>query len=92
MLNPDFTNKILLIYLCDRPDEHNVLIKNAAFVDQGGRVFLVGEFAEDTTANDWAAGVQTAIAWDRVEQYLVFDSIEDYFARVSAGWENKTVQ
>jgi hypothetical protein len=88
----DFSGKIILLYLADRPDEHNVVLQNAALEDQGGKVFIVGEFAESTSANDWAAGVQTAVAWDRVEQYLVFDSIEEYFSRITLGMENKTLQ
>ena len=89
---PDFKNKIILLYLFNRPDDHNVVLQDASLENQAGRMFIVGEFAEGTTANDWAAGVRTAVAWDSVEQYLVFDTIENYFERISIGWENKTVQ
>ena len=88
----DFSGKIILLYLSDRPDEHNVVLQNAVLQDLGGKVFIVGEFAESTSANDWAAGIRTAVAWDRVEQYLVFDSIEEYFSRITLGMDNKTLQ
>jgi hypothetical protein len=89
---PDFSGKIILLYLTDRSDEHNVVLQNAVMENQAGKLFVVGQFAEGTTTNDWATGIQTAVAWDNVEQYLVFDSIEDYFSRISLGWENTTYQ
>ena len=89
---PEFHNKIILLYLFNRPDDHNVVLQEASLENQAGKMFIVGVFAEGTTANDWAAGVQTAVAWDSVEQYLIFDTIENYFERISVGWENKTVQ
>jgi len=89
---PDLSQKIVLLYLVNRSDDHNVVLQSPTFEVQGGRVFLVGDFAEGTTANDWAAGVRTAISWENVEQYLLFDSIDDYFARISMGWNDRTVQ
>ena len=89
---PDIKDKIVLLYLFNRPDDHNVVLQDASLELQAGRMFIVGVFANGTTANDWAAGVRTAVAWDSVEQYLLFDTIEDYFERISIGWENKTVQ
>ena len=89
---PEFENKIILLYLFNRPDDHNVVLQNASLENQADRMFIVGVFAEGATANDWATGVRTAVAWDSVEQYLVFDTIENYFERISIGWENKTVQ
>jgi len=89
---PDIEDKIILIYLSSRPDEHNAVLQKAHFENQGGRIFIVGEFAEGTTANDWASGVSTAIAWDQIEQYLVFDSLEDYFSRMSRAWDSPTMQ
>lgn len=89
---PDLKNKTILLYLFNRPDEHNVVLQDATLENQAGKMFIVGVFAEGTTANDWAAGVRTAVAWDSVEQYLIFDTIDNYFERISIGWEKKTVQ
>jgi len=89
---PDIAHKVILIYLSGRPDEHNAVLQNAHFENQGGRIFVVGEFAEGTTANDWASGISTAIAWDQVEQYLVFESLEDYFTRMGRAWDSPTMQ
>ena len=84
---PDFTNKIILVYLMGRPPDDGVLLAHAVFEIQGGRPFIIGEFAEGASANDWVAGVCTAIAWDTVQQYFVFDSMEDYMARASQAYQ-----
>ncbi|MDD2603237.1 MAG: hypothetical protein RBR20_11980 [Desulfobacterales bacterium] len=89
---PDLSNKIVLIYLTNQCDEHNVVLEHPHFEQQGDKMFIVGVFAEGTTANDWATGIPTAVAWDNVEQYLVFDSLEDYFYRISLANENQTLQ
>jgi len=89
---PDLQDKIVLIYLANQCDEHNVVLENPRFEQQGDKLFIVGEFAEGTTANDWAAGIHTAVAWSNVEQYLVFNSLDEYFNRVSMAHENQTLQ
>ena len=43
---PDFTNKIILVYLMGRPPDDGVLLARAVFEIQGGRPFIIGEFAE----------------------------------------------
>ena len=80
---PDFSDKIVLIYLMGRSPDDGVLLERAVFEVHGGRAFLTGEFAEGASANDWVAGVRTALAWDTVQQYFMFDSMEDYMARAS---------
>jgi hypothetical protein len=89
---PDLSDKIVLIYLTNQCDEHNVVLERPHFEQQGDKLFIVGVFAEGTTANDWATGIHTAVAWDHVEQYLVFDSLEDYFYRISLANDNQTLQ
>lgn len=89
---PDLGDKVVLIYLTNQCDENNVVLERTRFEMQGDKLFIVGVFAEGTTANDWATGVHTAVAWSNVEQYLVFDSLEDYFHRISLAHENQTLQ
>ncbi len=86
---PDLSEKVVLIYLIGRAIEDAVVLENARFEVQGAKTFIVGEFSEGTTANDWVSGIRTAISWDSVEQYLIFDSLEDYFARVSRAYEKE---
>lgn len=86
---PDFSDKIVLIYLMGRSPDDGVLLERAVFEVQGGRVFLIGDFAEGASANDWVAGVRTALAWDSVQQYFTFTSMEDYMARASRAFTSE---
>lgn len=88
---PDFSGKVILLYLINRSPDDAVVLHSTRFEVQGTRVFLVGEYAEGTTASDWAAGVSTAVSWDSVEQYLIFDSIEDYFSRASLAYNKESM-
>jgi hypothetical protein len=83
---PELSNKILLIYLSNRTSEETVVLENASFQIQGDKTFLVGRIAEGTTPNDWASGVNTAISWNSIEQYLVFDSLQDYMDRIARSY------
>lgn len=91
MVFPDFSGKIILIYLINRSLDDAVVLHHVRFEVQGARIFLIGEYAEGTTANDWAVDVTTAVSWDSVEQYLVFDSIEDYFNRASLAYNKESM-
>jgi len=89
---PDLHNKVVLVYIRNRPLDDYVVLERVAFEIQGGKAFIVGAIAEGTTTNDWAAGVPTALSWDSVEQYLVFDSLEDYFARETQSYDPQSIQ
>jgi len=89
MTVPDLGDKIVLVYMINRSPEESVLLCNARFEAQGGRVFLIGEFAEGASANDWVAGVTTALSWDCVEQYFIFDSLEEYMNRASKAYSHE---
>jgi hypothetical protein len=86
---PDLYDKVVLIYLKGRPPDDSVLLVNARFDVQGGKPYIMGEFAEGASANDWVAGITTGIAWDCVEQYFLFHSMEDYMNRVSRAYSNE---
>jgi hypothetical protein len=49
---------------------------------QGGRLFLVGIVPLGGSANDWCSGIASAVAWDKVTDYLVFDSAAEYAERL----------
>ena len=86
---PDLRNKALAVYLRNRSAEYANIIEYPEFEMQGGRVFLVGTVANCVPYGTWNAGARTAIAWDEVEQYIVFDSVEEYLDRCSKhsrGW------
>ncbi|MFW5640507.1 MAG: hypothetical protein ACOC0H_05025 [Thermodesulfobacteriota bacterium] len=87
---PHLKDKIVLLYLKNRSLDDAVLLREARFDIQADRVFIVGRFCEGATANDWATDVGTAISWDAVEQYLIFDSLEDYFSRASQAMDKNS--
>lgn len=49
---PDFSNKIVLVYLMGRPPDDGVLLEHAVFEIQGGRPFIIGDFAEGASSTD----------------------------------------
>ncbi|MCO7224747.1 hypothetical protein [Pleionea sp. CnH1-48] len=59
-------------------ESENLAIKNISFEKQFGRIFVVGEVPAGATNNDWAAGRPCAIAWDLIQDYMVFDSEDQY--------------
>lgn len=43
---------------------------------------MVGTVPEGASEDDWMEGLPCAIAWDTVQDYVVFDSMTDYLARL----------
>ena len=73
------------------------LIRSPQFESQGGRLFLVGTVPEDASQDNWMEDLPCAIAWDTVQDYVVFDSMSDYLTRLRSRkrrWKrsNPTVQ
>lgn len=88
---PDLKSKVILIYMHNRPLEEAVVLEDAHFEQQGGRLFLVGRFAEGASENDWASGVKTSLAWDRVDQYFLFDTLAEYLQRAAQAMARESV-
>jgi hypothetical protein len=77
---PDFSGKWVLIDVAGAsPNVGPVVMESAQFRSYGGRLFLIGRATEIA---EWLAGVETAVAWDNVSHYQVFDSREHYMERV----------
>lgn len=92
MLLPDLSRKIVVLYLSNRTYEHVVVMADPEFEIQGERLFLCGSIPDGVSPNDWAVGVRTHVAWAQVEEYLVFDSLEDYLNRAAMAMEDTTLQ
>lgn len=73
---PDFTNKIVQASLFG--DDHSYAMDSPHFEMQGERLFLVGVVPHGGTSSNWSEGAICAVAWDRVTDYLVFDSLKHY--------------
>lgn len=73
---PDLSGKCLLLYLAnDPPNYHCVTMENAHFEEQGGRAFIVGREVAGKDRGGWGDGAMANIAWERIEQYYVFESL-----------------
>jgi hypothetical protein len=78
---PDFTAKMVQLGIAD--DDHTYAMDDPRFVSHGGRWFLVGTVPRGGSNGDWSEGVVSAVAWDQVVTYLVFDSAEHYQKRLA---------
>lgn len=83
---PDFTGKIVVLYLAHPPDglRDGAVLEYATFRDSGGRLFVEGRLPALDEQNDWVSNLKGGFAWDDVVHYIVFDSREDYLARAGA--------
>ena len=78
---PNFDGKVVAFY-CGANPHFATAIQSPVFQTQLGRLFVVGASAPRTPTR-WDDNLQTAIAWDTVSTYNVFDSLADYDDRMS---------
>jgi hypothetical protein len=88
---PNFAGKVLVVYTRRRMWGDSVLLTDCTFELQGGRLFLLGTTQPKGSYGDWADGLRRAIAWDRVEEYLVLDSLEQYRERKKISEEESEI-
>lgn len=70
---PDFRGRVVCVLLANKPSKEGKYIVDPYFEKQGGRIFLMGTLSQSW---DELAGHTVGIAWDRVESYIVADSME----------------
>ena len=85
---PDFSDKAISVALIG--EETSRILVNPRFEMQGGRVFLIGTSPPGASKRDWLAGLEESLAWDQVQEYVVFDSAEDYFKRLKTWCKRKS--
>ena len=73
---PDFSKKVVSVSIAGEDDGR--CLEHPHWETQGGRLFLVGVVPGCASKNNWCGGVPSAVAWDQVTDYLVFDSAEHY--------------
>jgi hypothetical protein len=73
---PDFTRKLVSVSL--KGAEDSCAIDRPHWEAQGGRLFLVGTVPRGGSTRDWCEGIVSAVAWDQVTDYLIFDSADHY--------------
>jgi hypothetical protein len=77
---PSFAGKVLSV-ICEHADSSQILA-DSRFEIQGDRLFLVGTVPKQSSRNNWMEGLPSAIAWETVQDYVIFDSIDDYLDRL----------
>ena len=83
---PDFRGKVVSIVF---KGDFGRSLQDPRFEVQAGRLFLVGTTPRSGSSKDWVAGLKAAVAWDSVQDYVVFDSPEDWQKRVSDFYRRK---
>ena len=78
---PHFGGKVVAFY-CGPNPQYSTVILSPAFETQCGRLFVVGASASRTPGR-WDDGLHSAVAWEDVSSYNVFDSLSDYEERMS---------
>jgi hypothetical protein len=74
---PDFRGKVVSFYI--RAKKEHLLLGDPVFAMQGGRLFVTGI---SPALGNWADGLSVGFAWDLVESYCVYESLEDYRSRM----------
>ncbi len=74
--HPDFNDKFLSLSVIG--DDHTLTMDTPHFELQGDRWFIIGFVPHSATNGDWSEGALRAVAWDQVNEYLVFDSADHY--------------
>jgi hypothetical protein len=77
--------KTVAVHMRSRAGGPPIVLKDCMLETRGSRLFLVGTSVPVQPAvTEWTDGVRRAIAWDAVDDYLLFDSPEDYYGRCQA--------
>lgn len=85
---PVFSGKIVVVQTRNRPLSNPAILSDCRFEWQGGRLFLTA-IRQPCASHlpSWTDGARCCIAWECVEEYLVFDSLADYHGRLSSAAE-----
>ena len=83
-------NKIVLLYKIN--SQHEIILKSPAVETHHGKQFIVGDVSKGGSANDWLLDIKSYIAWDQVEEFVVFDSEEEYLSKLAQGNPDKILQ
>ncbi len=71
---PDFSGRVLFVYLTGKESAEGLYIDSPQIQMIHGRVFLVGITPRTPKLSD----SPFCIAWDRIDAYVVADSIDDF--------------
>ncbi|HUR42182.1 MAG TPA: hypothetical protein VM240_13540 [Verrucomicrobiae bacterium] len=77
---PNFETGVLSLWM--RGSQSTVRMVGPRWETIGGRLYLVGTWAENLERVDALAGCDNAVAWDQVDEFLIFKSIDEYERRL----------
>jgi hypothetical protein len=81
----DWLGKALVVYTRGLGPSMPVILTECRFESLGGRLFLAGvERSCYRWLKEWSEGARRRVAWEAVESFLVFDSLEEYHSRLRA--------
>jgi hypothetical protein len=82
---PSLRGKTVAVQARSRAGAGPIVLSDCFLETRGDRLFLVGTSQPaQRSVSEWSDGVRRAIAWDAVEEYFLFDALEDYYARAHA--------
>jgi len=58
--------------------DETLALKNIKLEIIANRMFITGEIPKGATQNDWAKDRPSAIVWESVTDYIIFDSEDQY--------------
>lgn len=79
---PKLRGKTVAVFTRYRQGQSQIVLSDCMLETRGDRLFIVGNgMPAQAGASEWTDGVRRCVAWDAVEEYLMFDSPDDYYAR-----------
>ena len=78
---PDFKNKLVYIHLAGE-ERFNLTVLNPHWEIQGDELFLVGTIPDGGSAKNWLLGKTSGVAWKKITDYTIFDSLAEYHKRL----------
>ena len=85
---PDFKGKVVYVQLLGEK-RINLVVDSPHWEDHAGRLFLVGTTPPGGSSEDWCEGILSGIAWDKITDYMVFESVQDYHKHVGVFSQKK---
>lgn len=59
------------------------VLADCRFELQGGRLFVIGSSVSRSASNSGTDRLMSGLAWDAIDEYLVFSSVQDYMERTA---------
>jgi hypothetical protein len=78
---PDFSKKVVSV--TPAGDDCARVLVHPRWEMQAGRLFLIGAVVAGSPENEWCEGLENAVAWESITDYMVFDSPKDYARRLA---------